>query len=374
MIASYKATDSWGSSGRRVLRSVLLVVCSLLLAEVTSRGLFSVGHLFWRAKGMDDSSQRIVWLKRHSRGQRFVYAFDIYHPTRGWAVTPGLHDLPVFENKILNSNSRGVRGKAEYDYARQPKRNRIVTLGDSFTFGDEVSDDETYSSNLARLLPNTEVLNLGVHSYGHDQMLLYLKEEGIRYHPDLVVLGYVWFDTTRNLLSFNDFAKPKFELTRDGLQLTHVPVPTPASVLAWEPFRLKILDLAVMAQERVRWVSGRNQRRAEEVTAAIFDELIKTTREGGAVPVFVYLPVLQEIADPEEGLTQNEDFLARYCRDRAAVCLFLRPRFREQISKGATFNTRSHWLAPEHLLAAQAMRDLIYERRLLGADSTGQPR
>ena len=52
-------------------------------------------------------------------------------------------------------------------------------LGDSFTFGEDVGDDETYSHHLEQLLPGTEVINLGVHGYGHDQMLIYLREEGI---------------------------------------------------------------------------------------------------------------------------------------------------------------------------------------------------
>jgi hypothetical protein len=42
-----------------------------------------------------------------------------------------------------------------------------LILGDSFTFGDEVSDNETYSYYLQQMLPHTEVINMGVHGYGH---------------------------------------------------------------------------------------------------------------------------------------------------------------------------------------------------------------
>ncbi len=372
-----------GTLRRRVLRSVLFILCSLLLAEAAARALLWVGPLFRSAQGTDASSQRIAWVKRHTRNQTFIYAYDIYDPLRGWAVKPELHDLVWLSNQsmIVNSNSRGIRGKTEYSYARQAGKHRIVTLGDSFTFGDEVSDDETYSYYLTSLLPDTEVLNLGVHGYGHDQMLLYLKEEGVKYSPDVVILGYVSLDPPRNLLSFRDFAKPKFELTKDGLRLTHVPVSTPESVMAWEPYRPKIFDLVVMARERVRSMVGWNQRRTEAITSAIFDELVKTTRENGAVPVFVYLPVLQETVNPQEGFTPDEQFLNQYCQERGMACLFLRRVFLEQVKKGAKFNTRSHWFASEHMLAAQAIRDFIYERKLLGpgpslkdARSTRQPR
>ncbi len=110
---------------------------------------------------------------------------------------------------------------------------------------------------------------------------------------------------------------------------------------------------------------------------------MKTTRENGAVPVFVYLPVLQEMVNPQEGFTPDEQFLDRYCQERGVACLFLRSAFLDQVKKGASFNTRGHWFASEHLLAAQAMRDFIRESKLLGAGpgprskdvhSTGQPR
>jgi hypothetical protein len=67
----------------------------------------------------------------------------------------------------------------------------------SFTFGQEVGDDETWSCFLQNLLPGSEVINFGVQAYGHDQMLLYLQEEGIKYHPDIVILGFVSMDMRR---------------------------------------------------------------------------------------------------------------------------------------------------------------------------------
>ena len=40
------------------------------------------------------------------------YAFDIHHPRLGWAVQPNIRDMPVFDGKVLNSNSRGLRGRS----------------------------------------------------------------------------------------------------------------------------------------------------------------------------------------------------------------------------------------------------------------------
>lgn len=350
---------------RHITKLVLSAFCSLLLAEATARAVLSVDLLSRRVRGTDDSSRRLAFVDRHSRGYAMTYSFDVYDSLRGWAVAPNIHDMRVFGDKVLNSNSRGIRGEAEYSYGRVPGKHRILLLGDSFTFGEEVSDDETFSSVLASLLPNTEVLNLGVHGYGHDQMLLYFKSEGVKYHPDLVILGYLWFDQDRNLLAFNDFAKPKFQVTADGLRLENVPVPSPEAVLAREPLRSKLADLIGMAGARARGMLASDRDRELTLTWAIFDDLVRTVRSNAGIPVFVYLPAREEVADLREGLTEHERALDQYCRSRGVPCLFLRPRFREAVMHGAVFKTRHHWGAEGHRLVAQGIREFLTERNLL---------
>lgn len=351
----------------RVLRFLLFVLIVFLSLELPSRALLSFQPIFGRIKGLDDSSRRLQWINRKRAGftGENSYGYIAYCSTRGWCVLPGIRNSIVFGDKILNTNSKGIRGNAEYAYIRQPGKPRIVTLGDSFTFGDEVSDNETYSSYLATMLPNTEVLNLGVSGYGHDQMLLYLQEEGIKYHPDVVILGFVSFDVDRNRHSFDSLAKPKFELSHGELRLTNEPVPTAAEVLAREPYRLKSLDLAVMLRERVGTYLGWNQNEAMEVTSSILDELVKTTRQHGAVPVFVYLPVWDQIYDLREAMRPAEEFLDSYCRRQGVACLFLRPYFREQVKKGVSFNIRTHWGPQAHMLGAQAIRDFLIAKGLV---------
>lgn len=355
----------------RVLRFLVFVLIVFLSVELPSRALLSFKPIFTRIKGMDDASRRLEWIRAERAGFKRArsYQYLTNCSTRGWCVRAGIRNATVFGNKVLNTNSKGIRGSAEYTYERQPGKLRIVTLGDSFTFGDEVSDSETYSSYLATMLPNTEVLNLGVSGYGHDQMLLYFQEEGVKYHPDVVILGYVSFDADRNLHLFGAFEKPKFELSHGRLHLTNVPVPTAAEVLAREPYQLKSLDLAVMLGERLGSTVGWNEKRAQKITSAILDELVNTIRMHGAIPVFVYLPVWNQIYDLREGLTANEEFLDSYCRRQSVACLFLRPLFREQVKEGVSFNVRTHWGPQAHMLAAQAMRDFLMAKGLVpGAD------
>ena len=101
--------------------------------------------------------------------------------------------------------------EARRSFVRQKREKvRILILGDSFTCGDEASDNETYSEPSPRNATQNRSDQHGVHGYGHDQMLILFKEEGVKYQPDVVILGFLPLDMSRNLLDFRDFAKPRF--------------------------------------------------------------------------------------------------------------------------------------------------------------------
>jgi len=354
---------------RRIVGGAVYVLCVFLFFEISARGFLAADFLFDAVVGAreDDSSERLAWIKRHAAQGKFakLYAFDTFDSIRGWALTPNLRNMTVFGDRILNTNSKGLRGSLEFNYARHPRVKRVIALGDSFTFGADVSDDETFTYTLARLLPDTEVLNLGVHGYGHDQMLLYLKQEGIKYQPDVVLLGFVWFDMYRNLRTFMSFAKPQYVLRGSNLRLENVPVPNPQTVLDREVYRSKALDLGVILLSRLRAKLGLDRKKAETITVALFDELVKVTRAIGAVPVFVYFPVLDEIANRDPGMTPNESFLHFYCERRQVSCLFLRDRFLQEQDMGARYYTRGHWPANIHAAAARLIGQYLQENNLL---------
>lgn len=120
-------------------------------------------------------------------------------------------------------NSHGIRASLEYSYVRVPNKNRIVVIGDSFTFGHGVNNEHPYSAQLEKSFLETEVINLGTSGTGTDQQLLLLKEEGIKYNPDLVILGFYKGDVFRNIdLYHGKLAKPTYKLMNGRLVLTNV--------------------------------------------------------------------------------------------------------------------------------------------------------
>jgi hypothetical protein len=352
---------------------LILVFTALVCLEGGSRIVFAINPLRRRATGFDDASYRLQWIKLHREQRDWTGPFAIYHPRRGWALKSGIREMRVFDGTILNTNSKGLRTATEYNYLHTADKQRIIVLGDSFTFGAEVTDDQTYSHYLESHIPNIEVLNLGVQGYGHDQMLMYLKEEGIKYHPDMVILGFTYIDIYRNIESFFAYAKPRFKVLPGGLQLTNVPVPTPEQVLASEPYRPKSLDMLLIMKEKLRWALGKNEADAQEATERLLHELIKTTRSIGAVPVFVYLPVNEEIEPFREfGITTNspavtvrEQYLHGICDKEKVPCLFLGKRFHEEVEKGVDLHPRGHWNAAAHSVAGEEIKNFLSKSGLV---------
>ena len=336
-----------------------------LFLEGTSRAVLSSDTFFRRVAGNDEASWRLRWVKRQKGERRIYYAFDDYHPTRGWALRPNLREVPAFRGKTVSSNSRGLRGVREYALDKPAGTTRIVVLGDSFTFGEDVGDDEAWPHRLEELMPGTEVLNLGVHGYGHDQMLLYLKEEGLRYHPDVVIVGFLPDDMERNVVAFRDYAKPRFVLEDGRLALRDVPVPTPDEVLAREPYRLKFLDLLSMLYGDYLHRSGRDQRAMREITLPIIDEMTSASAAAGARPAFAYLPVYGEIDKPEPGMTGRERFFFSHWRQRGVQTMYLRPYFQEKLRRGVEFKTYGHWGPLEHETVAEGVKAYLLEKGLV---------
>jgi len=122
------------------------------------------------------------------------------------------------------TNSRGFRNDTDFSYDKPPGVFRVLSLGDSHTEGVDAQQDRTFSAVLERSLCErgipTEVINSGVSGFSTAEELAFLENEGVRYHPDVVVLGFYAND-------FQDNVKAGiFALTKDGLTIKkteHVP-------------------------------------------------------------------------------------------------------------------------------------------------------
>ena len=261
---------------------VLLVSTTLTLAalEVAIRA----GLVPFPEYVHSDGWQRERWLRARSDRRVTKHPIDHFDPELGWTLAPGLDGVRL-NGALVHSNGAGMRGRRAYAFERGAAL-RVVALGDSFTFGQCVGDDETFAAQLEQRIAPGDVLNLAVHGYGQDQMLLRLRRDGFPYQPDVVLLGFFNPDVDRNQLGFRDYAKPYFQRSGGGLVLKNVPVPSPEEFAA--RFHLRGANYARMLWDTL--FAHRLERRNRKRSEAILHALAAESRAAGARLALVYLP------------------------------------------------------------------------------------
>ena len=126
------------------------------------------------------------------------------HETLGWCLRPNMTGFnQTFDYTVrVSTNSKGLRD-IEHDYKKENGVYRIIVLGDSFMEAYQVPLEQSFPRILEKKINNelsarVEVVNLGVGGYGTAQEYLYLKEEGLKYKPDLVILAFLSSNDVRN--------------------------------------------------------------------------------------------------------------------------------------------------------------------------------
>jgi len=108
--------------------------------------------------------------------------------------------LPITMIKI---NSDGFRDR-EFSIHKPRDAFRIIALGDSMTFGLGLDIEDTWPKQLENKLNalnnsiNYEVLNFGVPGYNTFEEVEMFKEKGIKYNPDMILLGFLVNDILNN--------------------------------------------------------------------------------------------------------------------------------------------------------------------------------
>jgi len=127
-----------------------------------------------------------------------------------YPVEGGLQAPPV----RVRTNAFGLRDR-DRTREKPPGVFRILSLGESTTFGDKLEMAENYSYRLEDLLNaggalgrRVEVWNCGIPSYSTYQSLRWLELDGLGFQPDLVLFYH----------EINDFL-PTFHRTGDGQAL-----------------------------------------------------------------------------------------------------------------------------------------------------------
>lgn len=117
----------------------------------------------------------------------------------------------------FKTNDQGFRNDIVIPYTKRPGEVRVLVLGDSHTFGYEVNQSETFAAITEQQLRkkgfDATVINAGLSGTGTGEQLIFLEQEGYKFQPDYIVLGFFEND-------FDDNQKAGFfSVSNDSLKL-----------------------------------------------------------------------------------------------------------------------------------------------------------
>src|SRR5882672_9037265 len=147
-----------------------------------------------------------VLTRRRGKGkeQNEFGQYQVPDPVLGWRNKPNARVL--FRRREyqveVRTNAQGLRDR-ERSY--EGSAFRVLALGDSFPEAYSVPLEQSVTQVLEQRLTAPacpiEVINGGVAGYSTDQEYLAYRQEGVRYHPQVVVLFFCYNDVLATISS-----------------------------------------------------------------------------------------------------------------------------------------------------------------------------
>lgn len=127
--------------------------------------------------------------------------------------------LPYKATYLINNDS--LNDLNNYPTTKGENTYRIITLGDSYTFGQYVNTQDNWTEQLEILLNDSlfnckydhfEVINLGMPGWDIPYIVQRYKEIGQKYNPDLIL----WLESDSGFFRLNEFMRPIIEKCIDS--------------------------------------------------------------------------------------------------------------------------------------------------------------
>jgi hypothetical protein len=293
-----------------------------------------------------------------------------YDPELGWRHVANKHVPDLYGAGVgLRTNGQHLRGASDHAYAAADGKYRILCLGDSFTMGYGVADDDTYPAQLAQQHARLDTINMGLGGYGIDQCYLWYQRDGTKFTADVLLFTVIVGDFFRMNPDGNvaTVPKPVLRLVENDPVAVNVPVtnilgtPDLSTRLtrmwrgsAFASLLPRTLAAPVLAPTAV------TEQPFAPVALRIFEILRDESRERNQLFVLALLPVQEDVPLPRMPLV--DDWLCPALAQRGIPFLDLRAAFRQvPSSELAQQFTMGHYSKRGNLVAARALLDGIRE-------------
>ncbi|MEB3263007.1 MAG: SGNH/GDSL hydrolase family protein [Synechococcus sp.] len=226
MGASHSRLARFRSALKVVAINSTIIVVLILIAELVHRSLLAG---FGKTCFFNCSYHEIIKDIGQDPRSTFREATFAYDSKTGYAPKPFLSgmifDRP-WDNSVVSTGAYGIRNSA-YDFAASYPWGKVLTVGDSFTFGSEVPDGDTWQSCLNSSQTERLYINAGVGGYGTAQAFRRAELLIPAIQPKyLIVSTLVGKNFQRDRLSYRS-GFPMPAVVRAGAVLQHASPPDP---------------------------------------------------------------------------------------------------------------------------------------------------
>ncbi len=307
--------------------------------------------------------------------------FEMFEPHPEW----GFHTRPNLRKFRIRWRETGVEASYSTDefgfrnVGRDYDAAPIAFIGDSFTFGVWVAEEETFAGRLEQQLA-TPILNLGQQSFYIEQYALALDWFLENHQPDVIVVSIFANDLTPEMTS-DDFAhfyerfgwntykslswRQRSITSHLGARLNtwrHPPVPPQEAVSGVGPLGLTLFRIAGAHPE---YVSGDQFTHTEQVLAVI----VERATSQGVQTVVAFLPSKESTYHRDYAQLFGGDYLdnegvgfarlATVAETAGAIAVDLTPTFRAHADEPLYFEVDAHFNATGHALVTAALRPIL---------------
>jgi hypothetical protein len=356
---------------------------------------------------------------RHQKALKKFIADEVDHTgfsaELGWTVKPNARAT----NGKYTSNSKKIRATREYTVKAPNDKIRISTFGDSYTFGMEVANNETWQEQLLLLDENLEILNFGIGGHGPDQALIRYFEEGAEYSSDIVFLGFMTENINRIMSVYRPYyvqqtgfplTKPRFKVVNDQLKLIPNPhqrledynalLQNPEAVLpklgkddfyyqtryARHPLdvlnTVKLIKMVIfdfknkfLLQTSIYDIKGNYNQKSEaySLLLKIFESFYDEAIQRNALPVFLIYPDFSDVIARHSKKGKKYEPLLSWLKDKGYPYIDLSNAMieYEQDSKIDTYFTKGHghYSPAGNAASARFIYDYLKAGQLLDKDN-----